>query len=58
MRSGLHELALREYRISASGLHVGEPLRDFQGVLTGTPAYLGPRGPLLDGESHGGAPRS
>jgi circadian clock protein KaiC len=47
-RSGAHEQTIREYRIRPGGLQVGEPLRDFQGVLTGVPHYLGAAGPLLD----------
>jgi circadian clock protein KaiC len=29
------------------GLQIGEPLSDFQGVLTGVPTYTGGSGPLL-----------
>jgi circadian clock protein KaiC len=40
-RSGAHELTLRELRMSAQGIFIGEPLHDFQGVLTGVPTYHG-----------------
>jgi circadian clock protein KaiC len=41
-RSGEHELTLRELQMSSSrGIFVGEPLHEFQGVLTGVPAYHG-----------------
>ena len=40
-RSGPHEATVRELTMSAGGVHVGPPLTDFQGVLTGVPAYLG-----------------
>ena len=40
-RSGPHEAAVRELTMSTGGVHVGPPLSDFQGVLTGVPAYLG-----------------
>ena len=40
-RSGRHERTIRELRIDQRGLHVGEPLSVFQGVLTGTPEYIG-----------------
>src|SRR5690242_16256176 len=33
-RSG-HERTIRELRLSNRGIVIGEPLRDFQGVLTG-----------------------
>ncbi|HET7301515.1 MAG TPA: ATPase domain-containing protein, partial [Oleiagrimonas sp.] len=40
-RSGKHEETIRELRIDSRGLQVGEPLVDFQGVLTGTPEFIG-----------------
>ena len=40
-RSGKHEETIRELRIDSRGLQVGEPLTDFQGVLTGTPEFIG-----------------
>jgi circadian clock protein KaiC len=36
-RGGAHERTIREFRMDAEGIHVGEPLRQFQGVLTGVP---------------------
>jgi circadian clock protein KaiC len=41
-RSGHHELTIREMQMSNRGLEIGEPLKDFQGILTGTPLYSGP----------------
>lgn len=38
-RSGGHEDTIREFRISARGVEVGEPLYGFQGVLRGIPEY-------------------
>ena len=40
-RSGPHEKTIRELRLDASGIVVGEPLAEFQGVLTGIPVYRG-----------------
>jgi circadian clock protein KaiC len=40
-RSGPHEAAVRELTMSSKGVAIGPPLSDFQGVLTGVPAYLG-----------------
>jgi circadian clock protein KaiC len=40
-RVGRHESTIRELRASNIGLQVGEVLRDFHGVLTGTPVYKG-----------------
>jgi circadian clock protein KaiC len=39
-RTGKHERTIRELRFD-KGLHVGPPLLDFHGVLTGTPELLG-----------------
>jgi len=40
-RSGAHETKIRELQFRPGGMSIGEPLRDFQGVLTGVPHYLG-----------------
>lgn len=40
-RSGTHERTIRELELSSSGLRIGEPLREFQGVLTGVPQFTG-----------------
>jgi len=40
-RSGEHELTLRELRMGPQGIFISEPLREFQGVLTGVPTYHG-----------------
>ena len=54
-RTGFHENTIREYRIGADGITLGEPLEDFQGVLKGVPTYVGGgRNPLLDGQIAGG----
>jgi circadian clock protein KaiC len=36
-RTGQHERTIRELRINSNGLHIGDPLRHFRGVLTGVP---------------------
>ena len=55
-RSGRHESTIREFRLGEGGLHLGEPLEEFRGVLTGVPEYTGELGPLMAaGASHGGA---
>lgn len=41
-RSGKHERTIRELTLGDSGINIGQPLRDFQGVLSGTPRYVGP----------------
>jgi circadian clock protein KaiC len=42
-RSGNHERTIREYKIVENGIEIGEPLREFRGVLTGVPSYDGSR---------------
>lgn len=46
-RTGFHEDTIREYRISNSGLSLGAPLSDFQGVLRGVPNFVGGAQPLM-----------
>ena len=36
-----HESSIREFDLDASGVRLGEPLKDFEGVLSGLPAYRG-----------------
>lgn len=40
-RTGRHERAIRELKLSSDGILIGEPLREFEGVLTGVPSYVG-----------------
>lgn len=47
-RTGWHEDTIREYRIGNTGLVLGEPLDEFQGVLRGVPNYVGKGGALPD----------
>jgi len=46
-RSGGHDYAIREFRLAEGGVQVGPPLKQFQGILTGTPTYIGERKPLM-----------
>ncbi len=46
-RSGKHERTIREFGLDRGGVRVGEPLRDFHGVLTGVPTYVGGQVQLL-----------
>ncbi|SAL83048.1 Circadian clock protein kinase KaiC [Caballeronia terrestris] len=53
-RANAHERSIRQFRLSDAGLDVGEALRDFEGILSGLPAYKGgtamlaPAGAVLD----------
>ena len=40
-RSGPHERSIRELQLRSGKLIIGDPLRNFTGVLTGTPEYTG-----------------
>ena len=40
-RTGTHEDTIREIKITAQGIAVGEPLTAFQGVLGGVPLFVG-----------------
>ena len=45
-RIGTHERTIRELSIDSSGIHVGPPLAEFRGVLTGVPTLVSdPGGP-------------
>jgi circadian clock protein KaiC len=46
-RAGPHEDTIREFRISSEGFFVGDPLKQFQGVLRGVPNYMGKSNPLM-----------
>ena len=46
-RTGDHEATIREYRINKSGLSIGPPLKEFQGVLRGVPHYAG-KTPMME----------
>jgi circadian clock protein KaiC len=40
-RGGAHERSIREFRLENGRIGVGQPLRDFRGILTGVPVYEG-----------------
>ncbi|TAJ74604.1 MAG: circadian clock protein KaiC [Phenylobacterium sp.] len=46
-RAGHHERTIREYAIDQSGVSLGEPLTQFQGVLRGVPDFVGQVSGLL-----------
>jgi circadian clock protein KaiC len=54
-RVGTHEDTIRELRLTAQGLQVGEPLTDFQGIMSGIPTYIGsqPMIPTAADDTHG-----
>ena len=48
-RTTPHEATIHEFKLGTGGLLVGDPLRDFEGVLTGLPTYRGST-PLMGSE--------
>lgn len=52
-RTGQHERTIREIQIGQGGVVVGEPLKQFHGVLTGVPQYKGDANPLMKSEASG-----
>jgi circadian clock protein KaiC len=47
-RSGRHEKTIREFKLmSGTGIVIGEPLEQFQGVLTGAPIFRGSEKQIL-----------
>jgi circadian clock protein KaiC len=49
-RTGKHERTLRQYKLDGR-ITVGPPLREFQGVLTGVPQYVGEYGGVTHGDA-------
>ncbi len=46
-RTARHERTIREFQIDRDGLTFGDPLKEFQGVLTGVPTFSGDGKSLL-----------
>ena len=40
-RTGFHEDTIRELKLSPTGVVIGQPLAEFEGVMTGVPRVLG-----------------
>ncbi|MEY2413025.1 MAG: circadian clock protein KaiC [Acidobacteriaceae bacterium] len=47
-RSGAHERTIRELALGPDRIRVGKPLKEFHGVLTGIPTYLGSSKPITE----------
>jgi circadian clock protein KaiC len=52
-RTTAHEASIREFRLTREGVQIGDPLKDFEGVLTGLPNYRGST-PLMSAEPAAG----
>jgi circadian clock protein KaiC len=46
-RTGNHERSVREIVLSPDGIHIGDELRQFQGVLSGNLVFIGEKSALL-----------
>jgi circadian clock protein KaiC len=47
-RSGRHEKTIREFKLeSGRGIRVGQPLKEFHGVLTGIPMFRDGTGEIM-----------
>jgi len=46
-RTGKHERSIRQFHLTPLGIQIGQPLTDFEGILTGIPIYKGTREELL-----------
>jgi circadian clock protein KaiC len=40
-RSGYHEHTIREFRLTKAGVKLGPPLKEFSGIFSGNPRYIG-----------------
>jgi len=50
-RDSSHERTIREFQITPTGIRIGQPLRQFRGVLSGVPAYSGKENLLDSGDN-------
>lgn len=50
-RSGKHERTIRELELGPDTIRIGNPLTEFQGVLTGVPVYIGPKEQIRKGQA-------
>jgi circadian clock protein KaiC len=49
-RSGAHEGTIRELYFDGEGIHLGEPLRNFRGIMTGSPVELESKPKITSGK--------
>ena len=53
-RASDHEDTIRELRLRPGSIVVGEPLVEFQGIMTGIPQFIGSGGKLMPNDSAAG----
>src|SRR6202049_719778 len=54
-RLSAHETSIREFEITDKGLEIGKPLRQFEGILSGIPRFLGESEDLLNSKPKSGS---
>ncbi len=54
-RTSHHERSVREFAIDRTGIVIGNPIRSFSGLLSGTPVYTSSNGTLLSLDADGKA---
>jgi circadian clock protein KaiC len=54
-RLSAHETSIREFEITDKGLQIGTPLRQFEGILSGIPRFLGEAEELLNSATESGS---
>jgi circadian clock protein KaiC len=54
-RLSAHETSIREFEITDKGLEIGTPLRQFEGILSGIPKFLGETEDLLNSKPKSGS---
>src|SRR5690606_28266272 len=53
-RSGHHEKTIREFRLDrGNGIHIGPPLKQFHGILSGNPQFKGDPDRILKASNAG-----
>jgi circadian clock protein KaiC len=50
-RTGPHERSIRQLTIDADGFAIGEPLREFRGIMSGLPHLVSPAASISSASS-------
>jgi circadian clock protein KaiC len=53
-RLSSHKTSIREFEITDKGLEIGKPLRQFEGILSGIPKFVGETDDLMNFSSESG----
>jgi circadian clock protein KaiC len=47
-RLSVHATSIRKFEITDKGLKIGPPLRQFEGIVSGIPRFIGQAGDLIN----------